>query len=70
MDKLHNTSGGFNDTELNELAVNPKNLPLSRRVVITVTPVANCDNAPLNWRTSTLDFLGKIGLVIGLAYLA
>jgi len=44
-DKLHNTSGGASDTELNELAVSPSKVPSARRVVMTVTPVANCDKA-------------------------
>lgn len=45
-DRLHNTSGGVSDTELNELIVNPTKPPLSSRVVMMVTPVANCDKAP------------------------
>src|ERR1700709_2628579 len=39
--RLHSTSGGSSETELNELAVMPINWPDSVRVVITVTPVAN-----------------------------
>ena len=45
-DRLHNTSGGVSETELNELMVNPTKPPLSSRVVMMVTPVANCDKAP------------------------
>ncbi|ODV40922.1 hypothetical protein AWV79_03300 [Cupriavidus sp. UYMMa02A] len=48
---LHSTSGGSSDTELNELAVMPMNggAPAATdaslaRVVMTVTPVANCDS--------------------------
>lgn len=63
-DRLQTTSGGFSETELNELAVMPKNLPLSRRVVITVTPVANCDSAPLKWRASKIELVGLVVLVI------
>ena len=41
--------GWLSDTELNELAVRPRKLPSASRVVMTVTPVANCDSA---WRTA------------------
>src|SRR5438128_6014817 len=47
LDRLHSTSGGSSETELKELAVSPRKLPSSRRVVMTVTPVANWDRA---WR--------------------
>ena len=43
--RLHKTSGGSKETELNEFAVNPKKLPSGRQVVMMVTPVANCDRA-------------------------
>src|SRR5689334_12235261 len=46
-DRLHSTSGGSSETELKELAVKPRKLPSARRVVMTVTPVANWDRA---WR--------------------
>ena len=45
--RLHSTSGGSSETELKELAVRPRKLPSASRVVMTVTPVANCDSA---WR--------------------
>src|SRR3954468_7873588 len=45
--RLHSTSGGSSDTELKELAVRPRKLPSASRVVMMVTPVANCDSA---WR--------------------
>ena len=40
-DRLHSTSGGLSDTELNELAVSPTSSPLAVRAVTMVTPVAN-----------------------------
>ena len=39
--KLHSTSGGDRDTELNELAVSPTSCPCASRAVTMVTPVAN-----------------------------
>jgi hypothetical protein len=51
-DRLHKTKGGVRDTELNELAVRPKKAPSSSRVVMIVTPVANCDRAERNVRGS------------------
>jgi len=43
--RLHRTSGGSSDTELNELTVNPVGAPSAARVVTTVTPVANWASA-------------------------
>ncbi len=40
-DRLHSTSGGSSETELNELAVSPTSAPPSVRAVTMVTPVAN-----------------------------
>ena len=44
-DRLHSTSGGASETELNELAVKPSSREppstVGVRVVMTVTPVAN-----------------------------
>ncbi|GCB03795.1 hypothetical protein PSUB009319_14260 [Ralstonia sp. SET104] len=56
MPRLHSTSGGSSDTELNELAVTPTNAGVpgapSERVVTTVTPVANWDRACLKCAAS------------------
>ncbi len=52
LDRLHKISGGASETELNELAVMPINWPWSARVVITVTPVANCPSARLKLASS------------------
>lgn len=41
-DKLHNTNGGDNETELNEFAVKPTGRPMLSREVTMQTPVANC----------------------------
>ena len=41
-DRLHTTSGGASETELNELTVRPTGSPLGARAVITVTPVETC----------------------------
>ena len=38
--KLHSTSGGFSDTEANELQVRPYGLPPAVAAVMMVTPVA------------------------------
>ena len=64
-DRLHNTSGGASDTELNELAVSPNNVPSARRVVMTVTPVANCDKAFLKCAASkSLDGVRGVRMYI------
>src|SRR5437763_8992463 len=47
---LHSTKGGFSDTELNELAAIPCNLPSRSRVVMIVTPVAKEPSALRNSR--------------------
>jgi len=47
--RLHNTSGGDSDTELNELAVSPTSSPVGRRAVTMVTPVAKVPSAARNW---------------------
>ena len=52
MARLHKTSGGESETELNELAVMPTNWPDGARAVITVTPVANWPSASRNARVS------------------
>ncbi len=56
MPRLHSTSGGSSDTELNELAVTPTKGGWSgappERVVTTVTPVANWDSARRKWAAS------------------
>ena len=44
-DKLHNTSGGSIETELNELAVRPTGAPSSSSAVTMVTPVAKVARA-------------------------
>ncbi|MNV76077.1 hypothetical protein D3C71_1694100 [compost metagenome] len=41
-ERLHKINGGSKDSEENELAVIPIFRPSLPRVVITVTPVANC----------------------------
>jgi hypothetical protein len=56
-DKLHNTSGGDIDTELNEFAVRPTKLPSGARPVTTVTPVANIPSAV---RNSALEKVGGV----------
>jgi len=38
--RLHSTSGGFSDTEANELQVRPEGFPLAPTAVMMVTPVA------------------------------
>src|SRR5450759_89948 len=48
---LHSTRGGLSDTEVNELAVIPCNLPSRLRVVTMVTPVANEPSALRSSRT-------------------
>ena len=45
------TSGGWSETELNELAVNPTK-PCAEREVMMVTPVANCANASRKCRSA------------------
>ena len=44
LDKLHKINGGSKDNDEKEFAVIPTFLPPLPRVVITVTPVANCPN--------------------------
>src|SRR5688572_9954385 len=44
-DRLHSTSGGDSDTELNELHVKPIGVPLGPAVVTTLTPVAKVPRA-------------------------
>ena len=55
--RLHSTSGGSSDTELNELAVRPSNSPLGERAVTMVTPVANMPSALRN--SGTENFGGR-----------
>ena len=43
--RLHSTSGGSSDTELNEFAVIPTGRPSGASAVITVTPVAKWPSA-------------------------
>lgn len=57
--KLQSTKGGSKETELNELAVKPSIEPSAKRVVITVTPVANCDKAVRKWRVSNAGCLAR-----------
>src|SRR5579875_3432399 len=68
--RLHSTSGGSSETELNELAVMPINWPESVRVVMTVTPVANWPSAARNAVGSKFGVLarviGQVGGRIGL----
>src|SRR4051812_41857712 len=45
MPRLHNTSGGFSDTEANELHVTPYGVPSAAIAVTMVTPVANVPKA-------------------------
>src|SRR5437899_3745025 len=45
MPRLHNTSGGLNDTEANELQFTPYGLPSADISVTMVTPVANVPSA-------------------------
>ena len=45
--RLHRTSGGSSETELKEFTVMPAGFRALCRVVMTVTPVANRDNARL-----------------------
>ncbi len=64
-DRLHKTSRGLSETELNELAVRPMKAPFSSRVVMMVTPVANCDSALRNARSSAVVWEG-VEFVVGL----
>ncbi|CAG9198164.1 hypothetical protein PSAB6_190056 [Paraburkholderia sabiae] len=57
--RLHSTSGGVSETELNELAVMPINAPDGARVVMTVTPVANWLSARRNETSSKLGGLAR-----------
>src|SRR3954463_15159319 len=45
MPRLHNPSGGFSDTEANELQVTPYGVPSAAIAVTMVTPVANVPSA-------------------------
>jgi hypothetical protein len=40
-----NISGGSNETDVNELAVNPRGVPSISQVVTIATPVTNLPNA-------------------------
>lgn len=60
-DRLHNTSGGSSDTELNELAVKPTSSPIALRAVTMVTPVANMPNASRNSRVEKLGGRARAG---------
>jgi hypothetical protein len=62
LDRLHSTSGGVRDTELNEFAVSPTNWPVAVRAVTIVTPVANMLSAA---RNSVLEKLGVAGALAG-----
>src|SRR5260370_32327223 len=52
--RRHSTSGGFRETEVNELTVTPAGRPSLLRVVTIVTPVANCPRARRNSFSSNL----------------
>lgn len=59
------TSGGWSETELKELAVNPTK-PCGARAVMMVTPVANCANASRKCRSATTGRdlrLSAVGMV-------
>src|SRR5262245_30268384 len=45
MPRLHRTSGGFSETEANELQVTPYGFPSAAIAVTMVTPVANVPSA-------------------------
>src|SRR5258708_15049193 len=45
MPRLHNTSGGFSETEAKELQVTPYGFPSAAIAVTMVTPVANVPSA-------------------------
>jgi hypothetical protein len=62
LDRLHNTSGGDSDTELNEFAVRPTSVPSPARAVTTVTPVANMPNALRNSAWEKLGGIARWGL--------
>ena len=49
--KLHTTSGGSSDTELNEFAVKPTNWSSGPGAQMITTPVANCAIASRNSRS-------------------
>ena len=49
-ERLHSTSGGSSETELNELAVRPTRSPVAVRAVTMVTPVANMPSDERNSR--------------------
>src|SRR5687767_819935 len=50
-------SGGWSETELNELAVIPYGRPSALNAVTTVTPVAN---RPSSWRNSGASMSGRV----------
>src|SRR5690348_6207311 len=65
-DRLHSTSGGSSDTELNELAVSPTRSPAALRAVTMVTPVANMPSALRNSREEKLGGSARAGRGRGL----
>src|SRR5215208_6565569 len=56
------TSGGFSDSDANDATVMPYGEP-SCSVVTTVTPLAKCDMASLNWASSIMgaDLTSTVG---------
>jgi hypothetical protein len=61
--RLHSTSGGASDTELNELAVSPTSVPSAERAVTMVTPVANMPSASRNSSGEKVGGLARRGVV-------
>jgi len=59
------TSGGWSDTELNELAVKPTK-PCGARAVMTVTPVGNCANASRKCLSATAG--RGLRLIVGMVW--
>src|SRR5947209_8543622 len=55
MPRLHNTSGGFSETEAKELQVTPYGFPSAAITVTMVTPVANVPNALRKSRGSIVE---------------
>src|ERR1700742_1228575 len=53
--RLHSTSGGFSDTEANELQVSPYGFPSAVMAVMMVTPVAKVPSALRKSRGSIAD---------------
>src|SRR5450830_501920 len=67
--RLHSTRGGSSETELKELAVRPRKLPSANRVVMTVTPVANCDSACRKCTVSNCAVLrGELVFIVDLVF--